>query len=152
LGAALQLAEGVLVDEGCEDMAGSWRTVALVVAMLAGALLPQLHAAAPAVRWLVMAMLGLVFLGVDFSWRILRRSHLALFVVNVVVGLAAWGAGWLIGGREVALAAFFVGISPTAAAAPVIIRFLGGRVEYVIAAFVLTNLAVSALLPALLPL
>jgi bile acid:Na+ symporter, BASS family len=57
----------------------------------------------------------------------------------------------LIGGREVALAAFFCGIAPTAIAAPVIISFLRGRVEFVVAAFLLTNVAIAALLPIVLP-
>jgi BASS family bile acid:Na+ symporter len=52
----------------------------------------------------------------------------------------------------VALAAFFAGIAPTATAAPVVVSFLKGRVDYVIAAFLVTNLLIAALLPALLPL
>ena len=75
-----------------------------------------------------------------------------LLAVNVGLGFAGWAAGWLIGGREIALAAFFCGITPTATAAPVIISFLRGRVEYVVAAFLVTNLAIAALIPLLLPL
>jgi BASS family bile acid:Na+ symporter len=67
------------------------------------------------------------------------------------MGFAGWGVGWLIGGRDVALAAFFAGITPTAAAAPVVMSFLRGRVDYVIAAVVLTHLAIAAAMPALLP-
>jgi BASS family bile acid:Na+ symporter len=52
----------------------------------------------------------------------------------------------------VALAAFFAGIAPTGTATPVVVSFLRGRVEYVIAAFLLTNLVIAALLPGLLPL
>jgi BASS family bile acid:Na+ symporter len=74
-----------------------------------------------------------------------------LLAANVAMGFAAWGLGWMVGGRDVALAAFFAGITPTATAAPVIVSFLRGRVDYVIAAFLLTNVGVSALLPAVLP-
>jgi bile acid:Na+ symporter, BASS family len=130
---------------------GFLRTAALVAAMVMGAALPQLHAGAPAVRWLVMAMLFVVFLGTRLTRGALQRSHVVLLAVNVVMGFAAWGLGWVVGGRDVALAAFFAGITPTATAAPVIMGFLRGRVDYVIAAFLLTNVSVSALLPVVLP-
>ena len=50
------------------------------------------------------------------------------------------------------MAAFFAGITPTATAAPVVMSFLKGRVDYVIAAFLVTNIVIAALFPALLPL
>lgn len=119
--------------------------------MTLGALLPQAHAFAWMIRWLVMAMLFIVFLQVRLSTKAMHRSHLVLVGANLGLGLAAWVLGWFIGGRDIALAAFFAGITPTAIAAPVIISFLRGRVDYVIAAFLLTNLAIAALLPVLLP-
>ncbi|MCX6952863.1 MAG: hypothetical protein NTV51_11965 [Verrucomicrobia bacterium] len=130
---------------------GLSRTVAILTAILAGALLPQAHAAAWLVRWLVMGMLFVVFLQTRLSRESLHRSHAWLLAANFVIGAAAWGAGWLIGGRDVALAAFFCGITPTATAAPVITSFLGGRVSYVVAAFMLSNLIIAALLPVMLP-
>jgi BASS family bile acid:Na+ symporter len=131
---------------------GLLRTVALVAGMVLGALLPQAYAAAGAIRWLVMGMLFLVFLQTRLSRQAIHRSHVVLLAANLAMGFAAWGLGWLVGGREVALAAFFAGIAPTATAAPVVVSFLRGRVEYVIAAFLLTNLVIAALLPGLLPL
>ena len=130
---------------------GLLRTVALVAGMVLGALLPQAYAAAGAIRWLVMGMLFLVFLQTRLSRQAIHRSHVVLLAANLAMGFAAWGLGWLVGGREVALAAFFAGIAPTATAAPVVVSFLRGRVEYVIAAFLLTNLVIAALLPGLLP-
>jgi len=41
---------------------------------------------------------------------------------------------------------------PTATAAPVVVSFLRGRVDYVIAAFLVTNILMASLFPALLPL
>lgn len=132
-------------------ISGSWRTVALVATMAAGAVLPQLHVAVPVVRWLIVAMLAIVFLGVRFSWSTLRPGHAVLLAANLGMGFVGWALGWLVGGRDVALAGFFIGITPTATAAPVIVGFLRGRVDYVVAAFVLTNVAISASLPVLLP-
>ncbi len=133
-------------------MIGFARTAAILAAILLGSLLPQAHVLSGAIRWLVMAMLFLVFLQTRFARSALSRSHLLLLAANLGLGFAAWGAGWLLGGRDVALAGFFCGITPTAIAAPVIISFLRGRVEYVVAAFLLTNVTIAALLPLLLPL
>lgn len=131
---------------------GLSRTAAILLAMILGALLPAAHVFAGAIRWLVMAMLFLVFLQTRFTRTALHRTHAALLIANIGMGFAAWGIGWWLGGREVALAAFFAGITPTAIAAPVIVSFLRGRVDYVIAAFMLTNLVITALLPLFLPL
>ena len=131
---------------------GFLRTVALVLGMGLGALVPQAYAAAGAIRWLVMGMLFMVFLETRLSRESLRRSHVTLLAANVAMGFAALGLGGLVGGRDVALAAFFAGITPTATAAPVVISFLRGRVEYVVTAFLVTNIIIAALLPGMLPL
>ena len=119
--------------------------------MTLGALVPQAHVLSGGIRWLIMAMLFLVFLQTRFTRSALSGSHFRLLAANIALAFAGWGAGWAIGGRDIALAAFFCGITPTAIAAPVIISFLRGRVDYVVGAFLLTNVAIAALLPFLLP-
>jgi BASS family bile acid:Na+ symporter len=131
---------------------GFARTLALLLGIAAGAFAPEAHVFAWAIRWLVVAMLFLVFLSTRLARTALHRTHAVLLVANVVLGFLAWAFGWVVGGRDVALAAFFAGITPTATAAPVIVSFLRGRVDYVIAAFLLTNIVIAALLPLLLPL
>ena len=130
---------------------GIARTVSIVTAIVLGAVLPQAHALAWLIRWLVIAMLFAVFLQVRLSRDALHRSHGWLLAANFALGFLAWGAGALLGGHDLALAAFFCGITPTAIAAPVIMSFLNGRVAYVVAAFMLSNLTVAASLPVLLP-
>jgi BASS family bile acid:Na+ symporter len=130
---------------------GLARTAAILVAFLLGALIPQAYVASGAILWLIMGMLFVVFLGTTWSRASLQRSHLVLLAFNLVMGFAGFALGWLVGGRDVALAAFFAGIAPTAAAAPVIISFMRRDVTYVTAAFILTNLVIAALLPVLLP-
>jgi BASS family bile acid:Na+ symporter len=132
-------------------MSALTRTAALLASILLGLLVPQAHGFAWLIRWLIVAMLFIVFLQTRITWSALHRSHLWLLLANLILGFTAWGAGMLVGGRDVALAAFFAGITPTATAAPVIISFLRGRVDYVVAAFLLTNVAISLLLPFLLP-
>lgn len=127
------------------------RTLPLLAAMVAGALLPQAHVAAGLIRWLVSWMLFAVFLRTPWSRDLLRRSHGLLLIANVAVGLSAWALARRWGGHDVGLAAFFCGITPTAIAAPVITNFLRGRVGYVTGAFLLSNLTIAALMPLLLP-
>lgn len=131
---------------------GFLRTAAIVAAFLGGALLPQAQVFAGAIRWIIVGMLFVVFLQTRLSRDAVRPSHGALLAANLAMGFLGWGAGWWIGGRDVALAAFFAAVTPTATAAPVIVSFLRGRVDYVVAAFVLTNVVIAALLPAMLPL
>jgi BASS family bile acid:Na+ symporter len=127
------------------------RTGAILTAITLGALIPQAHVFTWTVRWLIVGQLFLVFLQTRMSRSSLRRSHFVLLAANLAMGFAAWGLGGLAGGRDVALAGFFAGITPTASAAPVIMSFLHGRVEYVVAAFLLTNVVIAVLLPVLLP-
>ena len=127
------------------------RTASILTAIFLGALIPQAHVFTWTVRWLIIGQLFTVFLQTHVSRSSLRRSHFVLLAVNLVMGFVAWGLGGLAGGREVALAAFFAGITPTASAAPVIMSFLHGQVAYVVAAFVLTNVVLAALMPLLLP-
>lgn len=130
---------------------GLARTFLLVTAMAVGISLPQLHWALGVVPWLIVAMLFLVFLQTRMNRQAIHPSHGVLLLANVVIGFLAFGLGWCVGGRDVALAAFFAGITPTATAAAVIVSFLRGRVEYVIAAFVITNLSIAAMMPLVLP-
>ena len=132
-------------------MIGFARTAAILAAIILGALIPQGHVMAWAIRWFVMAMLFIVFLQTRLSRSALTPSHVLLLAANIGLGFAGFGLGWLAGGKEVGLAAFFCGITPTAIAAPVIISFLRGRVEYVVAAFLLTNVTIAALMPVMLP-
>jgi bile acid:Na+ symporter, BASS family len=130
---------------------GFARTSAILIAFLLGALIPQAHVFADAIFWLIIGMLFVVFLGTTWTRSSLQRSHFILLAVNLLNAFVGFGLGWLVGGRDVALAGFFAGVAPTAAAAPIIIGLMRRDVTYVAAAFILTNLVIAALLPALLP-
>jgi BASS family bile acid:Na+ symporter len=130
---------------------GFIRVAALLLAMVLGGLLPQIHVLSWCIRWLIIAMLFIVFLEARLWHQSFQCRHIVLLLANIVMGAVAWGIGWLMGGRDVALAVFFTGISPTATAAPVIVGLLRGRVEYVATAFMLTNLTIAGLMPFMLP-
>lgn len=131
---------------------GFLRTLALLSAIIIGALCPFAHVLSWLIQWLILGMLFVVFLGTRFSRESFQRSHLWLLLANVAMGAAGYAIGWTAGGHDIAVAGFFAGIAPTATAAAVITGFLGRRVDYVVTAFMLTNPAVSALLPLLMPL
>ena len=131
--------------------AGILRTIALLLALLSGLLLPQAHAVGWLIKWIVGLMLFVTFLGIRPGRGTLGVAHARLLAANVAMAFAAWGLGWLVGGREVGLAAFFAGLAPTAIAAPAVMGFLGGRADFVAGAVLLSNVAVPALMPVLLP-
>ena len=130
---------------------GSIRTVAIILALALGALCPWAAAGAVVIPWSVASMLFIVFLGTPVTSARPQRAHLHLLGANVLIAALAYGSGWLLGGRDVALAGFFAGIAPTAAAAPVVVSLLGGNVAFVVAAFLLSNIVIAVLLAATLP-
>ena len=130
---------------------GTIRTLAILAALAAGALCPGAAGGAVVIPWSVATMLFLVFLGTPLTAARVRPAHGKLLAATVAIALAAYGLGWLLGGRDIALAGFFAGIAPTAAAAPVVVSLLGGDVAFVVAAFLFSNLAVAVLLAATLP-
>lgn len=130
---------------------GFLRTFALIAALGAGILVPQAYVAVWLVRWLIIGMLFVVFLQTRFSRKSLQPSHGTLLAANLAMGGVGWAIGWLAGGHSLALAGFFAGITPTATAAAVITGFLGGRIDYVVTAFMLTTMSVAAVFPFVLP-
>ncbi len=121
-------------------------------AFIAGYCCPWAHEFNWMIRILLLIMLYLVCLQVRFKQLKPHFSHWKILAFNIIVPLILWGILKLCGQDELAKVAFFTAITPTANAAPVIIRFLGGNVSYVVAAFVITNLGVSISLLGLLPL
>ena len=62
---------------------GISRTVSILTAIIAGGLLPQAHALAWLIRWLVIGMLFVVFLQTRLSRDALQRSHGVLLAANL---------------------------------------------------------------------
>ena len=103
------------------------------------------------IRYLLMFMLLMVFLRLDLSELKIRKSHFMIFAANVFIGIGSYLLTLLLtGDHKLAQAAFFVGITPTATAAAVVMGFLKGNVGYVITSFVMTNVGMALLFPGLL--
>ena len=128
------------------------RPLLIFAAFGVGILFPELVRYNWLIRYLLIAMLYLIFLPVELTSLRLQRSHIYLLAANIGLALVLWGAAMLSGNRLLAEIAFFTAAAPTASAAPVIMKFLGGNASYVVTSFVLTNSVIAVLLSLLLPL
>lgn len=129
-----------------------FRTGGIFLAIGIGLLCPSFHTASFLIAPLLMLMLFFVFLRISAPLHTFRGSHLWLLGWNLGVGPLAYGVIRYCGGEEIlALAALMAGLSPTGTAAPVVMGFLDGKVEYVILAFLISTLGMTFALPFLLP-
>ena len=128
------------------------RPLLILAAFAAGAIFPKLGEATFVIRYFLIVMLYFIYLPLDIKMLRLHKSQFVLTGANILIGVAAWYLAGLTGDKALADAAFFAAITPTASAAPVIMKFLGGDVAYIITGFVLTNTVVSTALFFMLPL
>ena len=98
-----------------------------------------------------MVMFYLVLLKINFSKLVPRKEHLPVLAANLAMGLVPYAILKALGYDALALAVFFAGITPTANAAPVVMDFLEGNVEFVLTGFVITNFVIDIALIGLLP-
>ena len=123
----------------------------IVVPLVLGMFFPQASCLDVLVSPLLVVMLFWVYLQLDVMDLRPRAAHWAILGANILIGVAAYLVFSLTGNRDLALAAFFVGITPTATAAPVIMNLLRGRVGFVVSGFFVTNVGVSLALIPLIP-
>lgn len=123
----------------------------IVIPLVLGMFLPKLSAFGFVIRPLLIAMLFMVYLQLDVKELKPRAAHWAILGANLFIGVAAYLVLSLTGRCDLAWAAFFIGITPTATAAPVIMNLLHGRVGFVVSGFVVTNVGISLALVPLIP-
>lgn len=124
----------------------------IFIPFVLGALFPEIGKLSFLIRWLLIVMFYMICLQIKIRNLKPQKWHWYLLLANIGIGLGGYYLFHFAGYEQLALAAFFVGITPTANAAPVVMAFLNGRVAYVVSGFVITNLGVSLSLIALLPL
>lgn len=127
------------------------RTGGIIAAFIVGYFLPQLHSLEWMIRWMIMLMLFITFLHVKFNRLKVRRQHVYLIAANLLLAVGSWELMRLIGHPELSVMAFFIAITPTATAAPVIMGFLKGNVEFMVTALITSTLTIGCLLPLLMP-
>jgi BASS family bile acid:Na+ symporter len=122
----------------------------LLAAMVLGALFPQAGVLSFLIQYLLMGMLFFAFLDIQFRPESFRSSVLWVLLANVVVAFLSY-AVLVSFDATFALTAFMTAIAPTAIAAPVIIGFIQGEIEYVVAAVLVTNVSSALVIPLALP-
>ena len=122
----------------------------LLITMALGAVFPQAHVFSFLVQYLLMVMLFFSFLDIRFTPQTFQKSVMWVLLANVAVGFFSY-ALLIYFDSTFALAAFMTAIAPTAIAAPVIMSFIRGQVEYVVAAVLLTNISSALVIPVALP-
>lgn len=126
------------------------QSILIFSAIILGIVFPQGHQITFLIQYNLIVMLFFAFLGIQFNWRIFRKSHLAIALVNLLLPLALYLLV-LPFGQILALTAFVCSIPPTAAAAPVLAQFMQTDVQYVTAALIITNPLVALFIPVVLP-
>jgi BASS family bile acid:Na+ symporter len=122
----------------------------LLVTMLVGTLFPQAHQFSFLIQYLLMLMLFFSFLDIQFKPQTFHKSVLWVLLANVAVAFLSYAA--LVSfNMTFALSAFMTAIAPTAIAAPVIMSFIQGEIEYVVASVLVTNIASALIVPFALP-
>lgn len=128
------------------------RPAMIFIPFTLGVLCPGVSRFSFLIRWCLIVMFYLIALRIHVSEMKPKKWHWVLLLVNILIGICGYSLFHFAGREDLALAAFFVGITPTANAAPVVMSFLNGRVGYMVSGFAVTNLGISAALVVLLPL
>jgi len=127
------------------------RTLMLILAMTAGALFPAAKAISGWIPYVLMGMLFFAFLDISIRRESFHWSLLGIFLANVLLPFAVFFILRAVD-PDLALVGYMTAVTPTATAAPVIVGFLRGKVDYVVTAVLLTNVGIALLLPFTLPL
>jgi BASS family bile acid:Na+ symporter len=122
----------------------------LLATMALGALFSQVHVFSFLIQYLLMVMLFFAFLDIKFKLQTFQTSVLWVLLANLGVGFLSY-ALLISFDQTFALTAFMTAIAPTAIAAPVIMSFIKGKIEYVIAAVLVTNISSAVIIPVALP-
>jgi bile acid:Na+ symporter, BASS family len=122
----------------------------LLATMALGALFAQAHVFSFLIQYLLMVMLFFAFLDIKFKLQTFHTSVLWVLLANLAVGFLSY-ALLISFDRTFALTAFMTAIAPTAIAAPVIMSFIKGEIEYVVASVLVTNISSAIIIPVALP-
>jgi len=138
------------MDEIGRFLTTQGKGLSLLFTMLLGWLVPQVHVLSFLIQYLLMVMLFFAFLDIELKPQGFQKRVLWILFANVAVAFI----GYMVLSQFdliLGLAAFMTAIAPTAIAAPVIIGFIEGEVEFVVASVLLTNLASALVVPLALP-
>jgi BASS family bile acid:Na+ symporter len=123
------------------------QSLLLLGAISIGLLFPIFSGLSFLLPYLLGTMLFFAFSKSNISLQSFKNPKVyLLFFVNICIGWASYFL-CLPFGKDIAFAAFLVGMIPTALAAPAVILVLKGKVDFVIASVIVSNLGIGILLP-----
>lgn len=122
----------------------------MFLAMALGVLIPQIHILSFLIQYIVMAMLFFAFLDIRVDLKSFSKYVYLVLLANIVMAFIGYGIFVQLN-LTLALVAFIIGIAPAAIASPVVIKFIEGKVEFSIAAVLLTNVFSAVIVPIVLP-
>lgn len=117
----------------------------------AGLLVPQVHVLEFMICYLLAGMMFFVALKLRFKALKPRKLHWMLLVLNLALGIVPYLFFSALDMPVLAQAAFFCGIAPTATSAALVVKFLNGKVGFVVSGFAVTTIGISLALFWLLP-
>ncbi len=115
-----------------------------ILAILLGMLISQAHIYAFLIKYLLMLMLFFPFLKIGI--KTFYPHTLWIVVANIIIPIVVYFVV-LPFDSELAFLCFITAITPTATAAPAVMDFLQGNVEYVASSVLLTNSIVGLTIP-----
>lgn len=127
------------------------KALAILVAIILGAAVPDLARGVPALPWTIGTLLFVAFCAMPRGASRPTALHLRLILSAWILGGAACAALWGID-RDLAIGALLTGAAPTATAAPVVLAALGGDAVFAAVAVLGSNLLAAVVWPGLLAL
>ncbi len=127
------------------------RSLCLMGGFIVGGCLPELAAYKDLIKLGLVVMLFAVYLRLEPSRNMFHVSQFAAAVFGIALAVLSWAGLTAADYPVLGQVAFFIAITPTATAAPVIVGLLGGNVTYTTAMFMVSNICVSLSLPVLIP-
>ncbi len=97
-----------------------------------------------------MIMLLFAFTTISIHFRIVRRSHFVIALLNIAIPLVLYFV-FLPISHVAGLTAFLMGIAPTAAGAPILAQFLRTDIGYVTTSVLINSPLMALIIPILLP-
>ncbi len=126
------------------------KVVFLLVTMVIGALIPQAQALTFMVQYLLMTMLFFAYLDLPTKQLSIHPGVIKVLLANLLLGIG-WYFLFSLGDHELAMTAFITAIAPTAISSTVIVGFIRGKVDFMVASVLLTNVVAALVIPFLLP-
>jgi len=126
------------------------KVVSLLVTMVIGAFLPQAHALTFMVQYLLMTMLFFAFLDLPAKNLSIHPGVIKVLIANLLLGIG-WYYLFSRVDHELAMTAFIIAMAPTAISSTVIVGFIRGKVDFMVAAVLLTNIVAALVIPFILP-